>query len=328
MKDMKLALKLGMGFGIVLILTVVVGLAGWNGISGVTDRTLKVEGVSALGDDLSDARIAVRNFMLDNKKADEATKATTKLDEMKKEATELRDKFTDPANKAQMEAIAKASAAYRDEFQIYADFAHKRAATMEKIREAANVALKETQAIADDQEAQLKETVEKGKKDDDIAANRGEVFARVLDKYGKIDKANEVISEFLTARKNEKELIINNDEKFAHAVVESAAGIKKKIEEMIASYKLEKNREQGKKALAAMGVYEGLFKEYRDLMQKQAEVFKTMGTAANEAVKFADEAIKDQKGKMQSQIGSANTLIISGSLLAIILGLIVAFVIT
>ncbi|MBF0152848.1 MAG: methyl-accepting chemotaxis protein [Magnetococcales bacterium] len=328
MKDMKLAFKLGLGFGIVLLLTMLTGLAGWNGISGVSDRTMKLEAVGQIGDLLNDARMSLRNFMLDNKKADEATKSTAKLDEMRKEATALREKFTDPANRAQMEAIVKAATTYRDELQVYIDLAHKREATMDKMQEAANAALAETRAMEEEQGVQLKEILEKAEKDDNIAANRKEVFAKVLDKYTKTEKANDLTISFQGVRKNEKELIISHDGKYAELVRSDVTKIKKDIEEMIASFKQEKNREQGKRLLASISVYETLFNDYHSHMKKQEEVFKIMAAAANDSVKYADEAIKDQRGKMRGVISSANTMIASGGILAIVLGLIVAFVIT
>ncbi|MBF0177739.1 MAG: methyl-accepting chemotaxis protein [Magnetococcales bacterium] len=326
MKDMKLALKLGLGFGVVLLLTVLVGFAGWDGTSGVADRGMKVGSVQELANDLSEGRIAMRNFMLDNKKADEAAKVTARLDEMKKDIADLREKFSDPANRAQMDAIAKSAAAYRDEFQVYVDLATKRAATMEKMRESGSAALDQVKVIGDDQDAQFKEILAKMEQDGNI--NGKELSVKVVDKFRKADAANELRTSFIDVRKNEKELIISNDDKYAEVVLAGIAGIKKGLEELIASFKQEKNREQGAKALHAVIAYEGLFKEYHGFMVKQAEIFKTMGAAAGEAVKSADDAVKNQTAKMQAQITSAETTIAVGSLLAVVLGVVIAFVIT
>ncbi|MBF0137707.1 MAG: methyl-accepting chemotaxis protein [Magnetococcus sp. DMHC-1] len=328
MKDLKLALKLGLGFGIVLLLTVLVGFSGWNGITGVADRAEKVQQVGVLGDHLNTARIAARGYMLDNKKTDEATKALAELDNMKKLATELRDRFSDPVNKGQMESTIKAATTYRDEFQGYVDLANKRAATMEKMREAGRSALAETEVLVKDQEGQLEEILGKAEKDDNIAANRKELFAKINDKIQKADVANMAQIDFIDVRKNEKELIISSEDKYAQAVNASVAKIKKNFESLIASFKQEKNKEQGKKTLAALVSYETSFKEYHGLMLKQAESFKTMVTAAAEVGKVTEEAIKNQEAKMEKQIASSETLIATGSILAIILGLVVAFVIT
>ncbi len=40
MKDIKMALKLGIGFGIVLILGLIIAMSGWNGVTGLVSRDL------------------------------------------------------------------------------------------------------------------------------------------------------------------------------------------------------------------------------------------------------------------------------------------------
>jgi hypothetical protein len=46
--NLKIAVKLGAGFGLVLVLTLGVGLTGWNGLREAEQRTKKLTGVEAV----------------------------------------------------------------------------------------------------------------------------------------------------------------------------------------------------------------------------------------------------------------------------------------
>ena len=50
--------KLGIGFGLVLLLTLLITFTGWNGLSGVTSRGDKLGFIASLNDLTKDLRIA------------------------------------------------------------------------------------------------------------------------------------------------------------------------------------------------------------------------------------------------------------------------------
>ena len=69
-------------------------------------------------------------------------------------------------------------------------------------------------------------------------------------------------------------------------------------------------------------------KEYAVLMEKQKEAEKKMIEVARNAQKSCTEALADQKAKMQHQISAAVTLITTTCIIAIVIGLALAIIIT
>ena len=63
-KNMKLAVKIGGGFAIVLILAAAVGFIGWNGMSGVVDRVEKADDVNRLVKELLETRVSEKNYIM------------------------------------------------------------------------------------------------------------------------------------------------------------------------------------------------------------------------------------------------------------------------
>ena len=63
-KNMKLALKIGGGFVIILILTAAVGFIGWNGMNGVVDRVDKADDANRLVKDMLETRQTEKNFII------------------------------------------------------------------------------------------------------------------------------------------------------------------------------------------------------------------------------------------------------------------------
>ena len=63
-KNMKLAVKIGGGFAIVLILTTVVGFIGWSGMNGVVDRVDKAHDVNRLVKYMLESRQQERNYII------------------------------------------------------------------------------------------------------------------------------------------------------------------------------------------------------------------------------------------------------------------------
>ena len=91
MKDLKLGVKLGLGFGIVLLLAMVVAISGWQGLSGVVDRADKVQILTDLDEEMLLGRVGVRDYRL-TKKPEDFQSALAHIEKVKDIATDARDK--------------------------------------------------------------------------------------------------------------------------------------------------------------------------------------------------------------------------------------------
>ncbi|MBF0185408.1 MAG: HAMP domain-containing protein [Magnetococcales bacterium] len=328
MKDLRLGVKLGLGFGIVLLLTMVVSGVGLNGLSGVVGRSDKVDTMSNIVEEMLLGRVSIRDFRL-SKKPDDFKSSIEHIDKVKKLAIDAREnKFRDQANKEQMDRIAKAAEEWGKLFQSFGDLENSLVAKMEEIRSAGRDALKESDAIANDQNEQLQTMLAQVEKEGTLVTNANEVMAKVRERVKKSNTAKDLATTFVDVRKNEKEFIISRDEKWSKQVLDGVAKIQEGTNALKATFKHEKNIQQANNVLKSLSVYEKLYKEYAGIMTKQSELAKEMLTRAMAVDKEVNAAQDDQKHKMKSEVSTADSMLISGSVIAVVLGVAIAFFLT
>lgn len=73
-------LKLGLGFGLVLLLTGLLALTGWNSLGSLIDRSNWMSDITQLNSDLTNLRITRLQYMLTN--GDDAAAATSRSSSM------------------------------------------------------------------------------------------------------------------------------------------------------------------------------------------------------------------------------------------------------
>ncbi|MDR2307546.1 MAG: methyl-accepting chemotaxis protein [Paucimonas sp.] len=91
-------LKLGLGFGLVLVLTGLLALTGWNSLGGLIDRSNWMSDITQLNSDLTNLRVARLQWMLTNGDDDSAANVQAKLDTFGEQQQHLVKTFTSPEN--------------------------------------------------------------------------------------------------------------------------------------------------------------------------------------------------------------------------------------
>ncbi|GLO48315.1 methyl-accepting chemotaxis protein [Pseudomonas putida] len=106
-------LKLGLGFGLVLILTGVLALTGWTSLGSLIDRSNWMGDIGQLNKDLTDLRIARLQYMIAN--GDDAAAANTqaKLDAFSKQQAYLASTFKSPENIKLLGELGETISAYK-----------------------------------------------------------------------------------------------------------------------------------------------------------------------------------------------------------------------
>ncbi|MBF0624077.1 MAG: methyl-accepting chemotaxis protein [Magnetococcales bacterium] len=323
MNDLKLSLKLGLGFGIILILAVAVGFTGWSSLEGVADRAGKVEAMSHIQEQMLLGRVAVRDFRL-FKKAEDFKATQDYIAEVGKAAQKARQTFNDPANQAQMDRIAKAAEEWGRFFQSYGESETRLAAIMEEMQATGREALKQAEEIAKDQNAQLDAQLAQM----DKAGSQAEMVEKIQGRVQKVGIAKDLAADFIDARKNEKEFIISRDESYAGKVHEGIARLMEQAKALTASFRQEKNIQQGNAVLSALVAYDKKFTEFAETTGQQGKLAKSMLDQAMVVDKEVEAAKEDQQHKMAAQVSSANGMILTGSAVAVILGAILAWIIS
>ncbi len=328
MKDLTLGVKLGLGFGFVLLLTIAVAGTGFDSMGGVVTRADKVEFMGEITEEMLLGRISIREFRL-YKKPEDFKASLERIETIRKQAIDARDnKFSSAANKEQMERIIRASEEWGKQFQAFGELEKGLAAKMEAIRVAGGEALKEAEKIAADQGEQLQTLLNHVEKEVTLVSGANDVVSKIKDRVNKANSAQTLAINFVEARKNEKEFIISRDEKWSKAVMDGVAKLLEGAQKLKSSFKREVNIQQAERVIKAITTYEKLYKEYVAIMGQQAELSKEMLVRAMVVDKEVEAAKNDQQQKMKSEVKSANTVLITGSVVAVLLGVLIAWFLT
>jgi len=106
-------LKLGIGFGLVLVLTALLALTGWNSLGSLIQRSNWMSDITRLNSDLTNLRVARLQYMLAN--GDDATAANVqvKLNEFNQQQQKLLKTFKSPENLKLLNEQAQIISAYQ-----------------------------------------------------------------------------------------------------------------------------------------------------------------------------------------------------------------------
>jgi methyl-accepting chemotaxis protein len=315
-KNMKLGTKIASGFGLVLVLVAVIAFVGYNGLSGVTDRVDKAEDVNRLVKYVLASRLQEKNFIIrgDKKYIDSVTE---KLADLRKQASETKGKFKDQSNKQQIDQIRTAVDGYENALSAYVRWDDEQRIADNKMVKAARSVQKVAEELRQDQKNEYKTLRE---------ANAG--AAQSDDKLTKADDANRIVKFVLECRRQEKNFIIRGDRKYADLVNKYMDDIVALAKDMKSRFKKDKNRGQADEIITEAQTYKEAFGEYMSMVGKKIEADAKMVAAARTGMKICDEARADQKGKMEGQISTSNIVMLLGTVVAILLGMFLAFFIT
>jgi methyl-accepting chemotaxis protein len=135
-KDLKIAQKLYIGFGVVLMLTLLTGYAGYNGLSTYGAGVKNAEDANQLVKWVKDAAVARRDFALTgDKQYDDKVDAT--VGQMSKRIDESMTRLKDQDDRTAMEAIKGIQANYISTFNKWAAVRYDEAKQIEVMGSAA-----------------------------------------------------------------------------------------------------------------------------------------------------------------------------------------------
>jgi methyl-accepting chemotaxis protein len=106
-------LKLGLGFGLVLALTCVLALTGWTSLGGLIDRSNWMSDITQLNAGLTKLRVVRLQYMLTNGDETAAQNVQTTLDSFVAQQTALLGSFKNPENVKMLKEQAATIAAYQ-----------------------------------------------------------------------------------------------------------------------------------------------------------------------------------------------------------------------
>jgi methyl-accepting chemotaxis protein len=304
-KDLKLRLKLAVGFGIILFLTALVGVIGIIGTRNLGDRTEKFVHVNAIASHIMEARAAEKEYLASpNEKA--LNDNINALEYIYQETKLLKDLFADDYNIEQMRTIEEKTQDYEKSFSRYIEAEKEKAKYMELMRESADSALAQAEAISEDEKRQLL---------------RGSASGEYIrDKIEKAGDAETIMHDFLVARKAEKEIIITGDDKYYKEQAEYFNRTLELAENLLSRFIYTRNIEQGEKLITALKAYKTNFDSFIERLEAQQSASENLTENAIAALDVIKEAADDQNSKLLSEQRNAIALLIGLVILILIIG--------
>ncbi len=323
MKNVKLSLKLSVGFGLVLILTGIVAYTGYLGLQKTAHNSEMADAANQIIVHMLEARRAEKNFIISGYavRAGETQNSVEKMDTL---IVEFKDQLTTVYNRLQVQAdrdiIAKIQTEldnYYNTFTRYVQLEDQKIAANDNMVKKGGDVLAVVAEMEADQQTKLKNELE---------ADAG--MTVINTRLSKVQEANSLVKLMLEARRNEKNFIINGDTESVtqvHATINKMVALLENLKERFQDVT---NTEQADKIIASIKEYETAFNTYVGAVQQQNQHEATLIEAARAVQTEADGLRTLQKAKMvQAQtvaINQTGTV----SLLALLVGLITAVALT
>ena len=237
------------------------------------------------------------------------------VSDIEDDVQQLVQKFNEQANKDQANTVAKSARAYRDQFNDWVECNQKQLAEYKNMVTAAGDFAKNCEALRVDQKAQL-------------ARVQADNDAFITDKLWKADSANRVIKLLANARFAQKNYMAEKKQTYLDKFDTEISEIYSLCNELFGQMKQQINKDQVNAAKASIQAYNTSFNEWVNLQKRMNDEYTKLVKVAGEFEKTCDTLRAGQKTKMEAKTASSEGIMIAGALAAIVLGSILAFVIT
>ncbi|MHA7114183.1 methyl-accepting chemotaxis protein [Pseudomonas promysalinigenes] len=298
-------LKLGLGFGLVLVLTGLLALTGWTSLGSLIDRSNWMGDIGQLNKDLTDLRVARLQYMIAN--GDDAAAANTqaKLDVFSKQQAYLATTFTSPANVELLKALGQTISEYK------VSLSKMRAGYDSSL--AARKAMDMSATRADEAMDALSQEV----------MSRPEADSVRLAQYQLISKARQ---QLLQVRIDVRGYIAENTASNEQAALRQLEGSLANVETLKLQLPAEGARvQQFEQAVLA---YRDAVRQFRDAVAAITVARAEMTVQGADIVKRSDALYQIQLERRDAESAQARSLQIIATLLALLAGVIAAVVIT
>ncbi|RRV03720.1 methyl-accepting chemotaxis protein [Pseudomonas sp. v388] len=297
--------KLGLGFGLVLVFTAILALTGWNSLGSLIDRSNWMSDITSLNSQLTKLRVTRLQYMVANGDDKIAETVQTSLDGFKGYQQKLLASFTAPDNKRMLEQLGVVIADYQKSLN-----------DMRNGYKTSNAARQEMTTHAAKGEA-LIEQILADVKTNAMDLGRFEQYETIVDAREDLMKVRYEVRGYLADGTPESEQkataqltdAIQGMDTLKTAFSDTQASRITQLESALISYR--STLEAMKSANASI-----------------AKARKEMTVQGQEIVKLSDDLYQFQLDRRDQESAQARTLQITCTLLALILGILAAVLIT
>lgn len=316
--NIAMAKKLGIGFGLVLLLTGVVAAIGLTSLQAISLRFEGLKQMSAVNSSVLRVRLHEQAFSLtgDAKSVEELRKG---IEAILLLTAELKSQSA--TSRAAMDEVEQALAAYRGSFDQFVELALAKDLALElanwSVESVANNLNLLQGGLADDGTYELKDS-------------QGQVGAQF------VEQANEVsqVSRLMLQALNEAHLRLNKSRKGSAEEGATTTKIVQADEALALADKLKAAvTDAGYRTVLGevsthISNFTAKLDEYIDLLAREQQVYAQMRGHAEQVVQRVDQAYAEQDAAMQRELKANSALILGSSVLALLVGLAASVLIT
>ncbi|WP_051957916.1 methyl-accepting chemotaxis protein [Desulfobacter vibrioformis] len=298
----KLGTKISVGFGVVLVLLLVVAAAGFNGLSRVVRQMTDAIDTGNLTMTMYESRQQEKNFILWGD-ASYVKAVITQSDLLKEEIKAIKARSTDPKTLGQLDDMVEMADKYRQAFDTYI--------TLENSIKEADAAMV-TSARQMEAAAKVILKADRAECERLIAQNADPI--QITNLMKRAENTEAIIRQLLQCRRHEKNFLIRKEESYFIKVNHI-------LDEIVAKGKT------AKPIIEAADAYRQAFSKLKALKDSQNKINATMVECARKVQNTVKMSLDGQQRKTDQQIINAKRLIIGIALLAVAMGVGTAFLI-
>lgn len=285
-KDLKLGKKLGVGFGFLIFVGLLLGLIGFRSLTKVNVVVEKADSANRLIKMAQQTRLAEKNYMrLKDQKTLEIQTGSVK--EMQEHLAEMKKLFKRKEDLDHIQGVEEKLADYQDNFMSWIELGGKQNQAMASMRGDIEKLMKICEDVRLEQKKQLAEKQE-------------EMNAFTADKLKKMLAAQEIFQIALNAKADRTVLMRADDKKVKAEWLEKNQQLFSKTSELKNLFKLQKNISQADGILTYYKDYESALLRY--LKSKSNSDKNAMVEAAKKTVGEINAIVADQKAQYDSAL--------------------------
>nr|WP_296248753.1 methyl-accepting chemotaxis protein [Pseudomonas sp. UBA4194] len=298
--NLSVNLKLGIGFGLVLLLTLLIAVTGWLGLSRLIERADKIVAIAELDDKMRDLRIARQNFELQkgNSGSDLVTKALDDLDVGLDAANHM---MVVPGDLQLLEQQSAAVQTYRKEFAASLQALQSREAARTQLGATADRAV----AVVSEVELNL------------LQSGDTTAYSAAVDTSKKLQQARFQVRGYTYSAKAEAR------QPALDAIDQALASIAALPDKLPSQYAAPLQP-----AAPAMQAYRAAVAQFSDAQVASTQAIERMATQGSVLLALSDKLGDSQTAKRNADAQHAKTLLAVAAVLALLLGLTAAWIIT
>ncbi|GFM88949.1 chemotaxis transducer [Pseudomonas cichorii] len=316
--NLGMAKKLGFGFTLVLLLTALVAAIGVWSLKSISQHVDGLKQMSSLNSGLLRVRLLEQEYALhsDPKVVEQIH---TRIDDLSTLAQSLQEQS--PANEAMLFQVRQALGAYRTSFDEFVDISQSKDLALEmaswSVSSVANNLEVLQAGLADDGTWTLKDS-------------QGQQGAEFVEQAGKVSQVSKLMQQAMDEARVrlDKSRRTGSGEAAKTGTIEQADQARGLAEELKSQIKDEGYLTVLGEVSTHIVSFTEKLKEYTDLLAREAQVSGQLATNARQVVELVKQVSATEDQSMQTQL-TANTLqIIGSSVVALLVGFIVSWLIT